>query len=189
MAAVASATLWLVRHAPVLAPAGLCYGASDLPADADATRAAAESLASQLPQAMAVRTSPLERCLQLARELQDQLPDLNLQVDERLQELNFGAWEGRLWSAIGRAEFDRWLGDFADVPPSAGGETVRAMMTRVGQAWDDWQASGVDQLWITHAGVMRAASLLARGQRLPASAADWPALDLPFGGLMRLTAP
>ena len=30
--------LWLVRHAEVAAPPGLCYGASDLPADAAATR-------------------------------------------------------------------------------------------------------------------------------------------------------
>ena len=36
--------LWLVRHAPVLAPPGLCYGATDLPADADALIAAARDV-------------------------------------------------------------------------------------------------------------------------------------------------
>ena len=28
--------LWLIRHAPVLLPAGICYGASDVLADVDA---------------------------------------------------------------------------------------------------------------------------------------------------------
>ncbi len=43
-------------------------------------------------------------------------------------------------------------------------------MARVGAAWDDWRASGRDAVWVTHAGVMRAALLLSRGVRLPASA-------------------
>ena len=59
-------------------------------------------------------------------------------------------------------------------------------MARVGAAWDDWRASGADALWVTHAGVMRAALLLARGVRLTASAADWPADDLPFGEVLAL---
>ncbi|RYY91072.1 MAG: phosphoglycerate kinase, partial [Comamonadaceae bacterium] len=36
--------LWMARHAPVEAPAGLCYGRTDLPADAAATREAAAAL-------------------------------------------------------------------------------------------------------------------------------------------------
>ena len=100
--------------------------------------------------------------------------------------MDFGAWEGQPWGHIPRAAFDAWLADFADAPPGEGGETVRALMARVGAAWDDWRASGADALWVTHAGVMRAALLLARGVRLPASAADWPAGDLPFGEVLAL---
>ena len=100
--------------------------------------------------------------------------------------MDFGAWEGQPWGHIPRAAFDAWLADFADAPPGEGGETVRALMARVGAAWDDWRASGADALWVTHAGVMRAALLLARGVRLPASAADWPADDLPFGEVLAL---
>lgn len=182
------ATLWLVRHAPVLADGGLCYGASDLHADAAGTRAAAEALAAALPPGLAVAASPLQRCELLAQYLQALRPDLTMNTDARLRELDFGAWEGRRWADIPRAEFDRWLADFADVPPAAGGEPVRALMARVGAAWDDWRAGGTDALWITHAGVMRAALLLARGLRLPASAADWPADSLPFGELIALRA-
>ena len=37
--------LWLIRHAAVTLPDGLCYGTSDVPAQADATRVAAVAVA------------------------------------------------------------------------------------------------------------------------------------------------
>jgi len=185
----AMSTLWLARHAPVLGGEGLCYGASDLPADAVASRAAAEALAAQLPTGLAAYASPLLRCQQLAQGLRALRPDLRIQDDARLREMDFGAWEGLRWTDIPRAEFDHWLVDFADAPPAGNGETVRALMARVGQAWADWQASGRDALWVTHAGVIRAALLLSRGVRLPPGSADWPRDALPFGGLLVLRAP
>ena len=184
--AAASSRLWLVRHAAPLVAPGTCYGALDVPADAQATRAAAERLATALPPGARVAYSTLQRCELLALDLQALRPDLAFQTDARLAEMDFGAWEGQPWGHIPRAAFDAWLADFADAPPGEGGETVRALMARVGAAWDDWRASGADALWVTHAGVMRAALLLARGVRLPASAADWPADDLPFGEVLAL---
>ena len=181
-------TLWLVRHAPVLAADGLCYGATDLAVDAEANSAAAEALSTQLPAGLIAHSSPLKRCTQLAHGLQALRPDLHVERDARLREMDFGAWEGRRWTDIPRPEFDRWLADFADAAPAGNGETVRALMARVGQAWADWRASGRDALWITHAGVIRAALLLARGKLLPNSAADWPDDALPFGGLTLLRA-
>lgn len=184
----AAPTLWLLRHALVLAPAGLCYGRSDLPADAAATHAAAQAMAARLPRGMAVAASPLRRCELLAQSLHALRPDLAYETDVRLAEMDFGAWEGRAWADIPRAAFDRWLANFAYAPPGEGGETVAALMARVAAAWDDWRATGTDALWITHAGVMRAALLLSRGVRLPASAADWPSDALAFGEVMRLRA-
>ena len=181
-------TLWLARHAPVLAGPGLCYGVTDLRADAAATQAAAQALAARLPQGLAAWTSPLQRCEQLAQALQALRPDLTIKPDARLREMDFGTWECQPWDDIPRAAFDHWLADFADVPPGGSGETVRAMMARVGAAWDDWRASGADALWVTHAGVARAAMLLSRGVRLPASAADWPRDPLPLGGVITLHA-
>ena len=188
MAVMRQATLWLARHAPVLAEGGLCYGATDLRADDIETRAAAEALAARLPRGLNVLTSPLQRCERLALALQGLRPDLVLQTDARLREMDFGSWEGRRWADIPRADFDRWLAGFADTPPAAGAETVRALMERVGAAWDDWRASGADALWVTHAGVMRAALLLSRGVRVPGSAAGWPADALPFGGRIGIEA-
>lgn len=180
--------LWLVRHAEVAAAAGLCYGASDLPADAAATRAAAQALAGRLPQGLPVRVSPLRRCTLLARSVQALRPDLVPEPDARLREFDFGAWEQRRWADIGRAEFDAWMADFAHARPG-GGESVTELMARVAAAWDDWRAGGRDAAWVTHAGVIRAARLLAGGRRQVRAAADWPAEGLAFGALLALDAP
>lgn len=174
-----------MRHAEVAAAPGLCYGASDLPADAAATRAAARALAARLPQGLALRVSPLRRCVLLARTLQALRPDLVPEPDARLREFDFGAWEQRRWADIGRAEFDAWMADFARARPG-GGENVAELMARVAAAWDDWRASGRDAVWVTHAGVIRAARLLAGGRRQVAAAPDWPTEGLEFGAVLTL---
>jgi len=52
-------TLWIARHAlPLVAP-GVCYGALDVPAQEEATQAAARGLATALPVGLVVRVSPL----------------------------------------------------------------------------------------------------------------------------------
>nr|WP_293193082.1 histidine phosphatase family protein [Ottowia sp.] len=68
------------------------------------------------------------------------------------------------------------------------GETVDELMARVGAAWDDWRAGGRDAVWVTHAGVIRAAALLARGARRIERAGDWPAEPLAFGAAVVLEA-
>lgn len=172
----------------MLAEKGRCYGVSDWPAEAAATSDAAEKLALKLPLGLRVLVSPLQRCQQLAGMLQPLRPDLIFQNDTRLVELSFGAWEGCPWSAIERAEFDQWLADFAHGAPGGHGESVASLMARVGHTWNEWRASGTDAVWITHAGVMRAALLLSKGVHLPNAASDWPAEDLPFGEVLKLRA-
>ena len=44
-----------------------------------------------------------------------------------------------------------------------------------------------DQVWITHAGVARAAILLGQGVRLPKNAAQWPTQAPAFGGWIKLS--
>ena len=181
-------TLWLARHAEVLCPPGLCYGSTDWPADAAATARAAAVLARELPAGTSVAVSPLARCQQLAEALHPLRPELARGTDARLREMHFGAWEGRPWRDIARPEFDAWMADFAHARPGGDGETVAELMARVAAAWDQAQASTQPVAWITHAGVMRAARLLARGARQPARAADWPADALPMGGVWVLGA-
>jgi len=175
-------TLWLQRHAPVVAQPGLCYGATDLEAHADATQAAARRIAPLLPADVQLCSSPLRRCAALAEAIATLRPDLSVRRDARLAEMDFGAWEGRPWADIPREDFDAWTADFVDLRAGTRGESVRAFMSRVAEAHDEWLAQPRDTLWVTHAGVLRAVSLLRRGIRCPAAAADWPSGELPFGG-------
>ena len=173
--------LWLARHAQPLVASGVCYGAMDLAADAQATRQAACALASILPSGVAVLCSPLRRCEQLAQGLCELRADLSCQTDARLVEMNFGCWEGQRWDAIPQAAYDSWTADFG--PHRFGArESVNELMQRVACVWDETQRAGMDAIWITHAGVIRAATLIAQGVRQLEQAAQWP-LDAPvFGG-------
>lgn len=165
--------LWLVRHAqPLIAP-GICYGRLDMAADAAATAECARRLAFELPAGIEVAASPLQRCDQLALALQALRPDLAYQTDARLQEMDFGRWEGRAWQAIDPAELQAWTDDFAGYAAGRTGESVSAFMTRIGAAFDALEPPQ-DTLWITHAGVIRAVELLAQGRRRIEYASQWP---------------
>jgi alpha-ribazole phosphatase len=172
--------IWLVRHAQPLVAPGVCYGAMDVPADAQATVNAAQALAKALPAQIHIISSPLQRCEQLAQVLRGLRPDLTHKTDARLAEMDFGQWEGQRWDAIARAELDAWAANFATWR-CGGAETVTAVMHRVGAAWDDTRALGQPAAWITHAGVIRAAKLIAHGQRHIAHAAQWPLAAPGFG--------
>lgn len=187
--------LWLVRHAQPLVDAGVCYGVTDIPADTQATATQARQLAELLPSGARVFSSPLQRCESLALALCDLRPDLAHRCDVRLREMNFGRWEGRRWSEIGKDEFDIWMGDFAE-HCVGGGESAQALMNRVAAALKSTRecvAASVnvtsgDAVWITHAGVIRAASLLAKGLTHLGSPREWPS-GAPGYGQWHVLAP
>ncbi|WP_137896729.1 histidine phosphatase family protein [Ramlibacter sp. 2FC] len=179
-------TLWLIRHARPLVAPGVCYGALDVPAEPQDTRRAAERLAGALPPGLALRCSPRQRCQQLAGALTALRPDLACTTDPRLAEMDFGAWEGQRWEALGAAALAAWSADFAQHRPG-GGESVQTFMRRVGAAWDEARAARLEGQalgWITHAGVIRAAGLLASGIACPERADQWPP-DAPGYGQWR----
>lgn len=173
--------LWLVRHAPVLLPAGICYGASDVLADDAASLQAARQAAEQLPLGLPVRVSGLLRAQQLANHLAALRPDLPTAiVDARLNEMNFGCWEMQPWDAIPQTAFDAWLADF-DHHCFGGTESTHVVLQRVGKA-----LSGVqnDELWITHAGVIRAVQWIVEHGLAPVQKAEnWPKTVVEPGGL------
>ncbi len=178
--------LWLVRHARPLIDSGVCYGALDVPADDAATRRCAAQLAASLPMSglpngsrqISLSTSPLQRCELLTHYLCGLRPDLKPISDANLAEMNFGIWEGQRWDAIGEANVARWTGQFATHRPG-GGESVQEFMRRVEAALSRLQ--GDNAVWITHAGVIRAATLIAGGMRILASADQWPVNGPDYG--------
>ena len=173
--------LWLVRHAQPLIAAGVCYGATDVVADAQSTLSAAQALALILPKGACVKSSPLQRCEQLTQSLQRLRPDMAYQTDERLVEMNFGGWEGQRWDVIPVAAYAQWTADFGD-HRFGGLESSNMVLERVASAWDQAQRAGVDAVWVTHAGVIRAATLIARGVRQIHQASQWPEDAPAFGG-------
>ena len=168
--------LWLLRHARVTLEPGLCYGASDVPADAALTQAAVETAASMLPQGLSVWVSGLGRAQQLARALQALRPDLRPAItDVRLNEMDFGHWELRRWDAVPRDAFDTWMADFAH-HRFGGAESTQRLIDRVADALQSLRDSGAPEaVWITHAGVIRAARFVAAHGNGPISdVAQWP---------------
>lgn len=181
-------TLWLVRHAQPQIQEGLCYGQLDIPADPLATQHAAQAIAPLLPVGAKLYCSGLQRAqqlaqaiqLQLARAIHDQHEALLPNIDTRLNEINFGIWEGIAWDEIPKAAFDQWTQDF-DQHRFGGAECLRDLLIRVHQALLELTTTE-DAIWVTHAGVIRAVNYLQQyGLQPIATAATWPTGAPAFG--------
>jgi alpha-ribazole phosphatase len=181
-------TLWLVRHAQPQIQEGLCYGQLDIPADPLATQHAAQAIAALLPVGATLYCSGLQRAQQLAQAIQQQLTRthhderdaLLPNTDVRLNEMNFGIWEGVAWNEIPKAAFDQWTQDF-DQHRFGGAECLRDLLIRVHQALLELTTTE-DAIWVTHAGVIRAVNYLQQyGLQPIAAAATWPAEAPAFG--------
>jgi len=178
--------LWIVRHARPLIAAGICYGVLDVQSDSVATDQAARELADTLPTGAVLRVSPLTRCQQLARALCALRADLQARTDPRLREMDFGCWEGVAWDAIPQAALQAWTDDFGN-HRFGGAESSNEVLMRVARVWDEDHADH-DAVWITHAGVARAARLLADGVRVLTRADQWP-LEAPgYGQWLEIAA-
>jgi len=102
--------------------------------------------------------SPLVRCRAFAEELarRHQLP---LVVDERLQELGYGSWEGRSHADVQANDPELrkrlWLDPVVFMPPGA--ETLEAARARMTAAWEAIieRHPGEHVLVVCHAGTIR----------------------------------
>ena len=133
--------------------AGRCYGRTDLlladPQDG-------EALAAQLrPLGGAVWSSPAARCRVVAGLVGPH------QVDGRLAELDFGAWEGMHWDDVPLDALDRWAADpVAFAPP--GGESGGALIARIRQFCAGLPEG--DHVVISHGGPLKVLAALLRGE-------------------------
>jgi alpha-ribazole phosphatase len=176
--------LILIRHPRPLVADGICYGGSDLDVAADeVARVHAALRAAGLPGDVPVHSSPLLRCMRLARLL-TAAPIL----DPDLAEMRFGRWERRSWNDIPRAEVDAWAADLLRYRPG-GGETVLEVAQRVARALARIRASGAERtIVVCHAGTIRLLAALAR--QLPLEEAALAAAAAPhaigYGDVLRL---
>jgi alpha-ribazole phosphatase len=122
--------LYLIRHTKVDVPSGTCYGQTDVPV-----------LPSFPEEVKGVKTklegiefshcfsSPLARCRLLAEAI---VPgSISVQYDDRLKELHFGEWEGKLWCHFDQTvDAKKWFGNYWETP-SPGGESYLRLVERV----------------------------------------------------------
>lgn len=157
--------VYLIRHPKPDIDAGICYGRSDIGIAEDPV-ACAEALSPLLPVDAPLYTSPLRRCLNLACAL-SAAPI----VDDRLLEMDFGAWEMRRWDDIPRAGIDAWAADPVGFAPP-GGESPAALRARVASLLSDLPDAAVV---VAHGGVLRACVAELTGM------AGWHALSFDYG--------
>ncbi len=167
----------LLRHTRPAVAEGTCYGRTDLDLPADFPDHAAAAIAA-LPPVSRIVSSPLSRCLRLAEAVAS-ARGLDLSVDPRLAEMDFGAWEGLPWSAIPRDEVDAWAADFHGARPH-GGESVADLAARVRAALAGTTPRRPPVLWVAHSGVARAAAALT------GAAQGWDTA-IAFGGVLDLS--
>lgn len=156
---------WLVRHPRPEVAKGLCYGRLDVPAQPEDMERAAQTLARRLPEGLVLRSSPRQRCLALALRLHALRPDLVLQPPEAwLAEMDMGDWEGRPWAELPEAELTAWTEDFGHYRAGGTGESVGAFLARIEAGLRAERTQTDAQVWITHAGVIRAIHWLLEGR-------------------------
>ncbi|MDR1887910.1 MAG: alpha-ribazole phosphatase family protein [Zoogloeaceae bacterium] len=175
------AEIFLVRHPPIAGGEGRCYGVLDLPLALPAANSVA-SIRAHLPPRFQVWSSPLRRCLDLAKALAD--AD-EVRPHPGLREMNFGDWEGLNWADIPRAELESWAANITGYRPP-GGESAEEMQARALVALREIRASPspLPRVCVTHAGVIRA--LVAAQQGLPP--ARWLDIRPAYGEVLRLAS-
>lgn len=162
--------LWVWRHSRPEGAAGRCIGAAtDLPVCARRAKRLARRIQQvarrqRLPHR--VVTSPLRRCADVGRWLKRW--GWQHTQDPGLLELDFGAWDGRSWAGIDKAEIDAWVADFAAYAPG-GGEPLTGLMARVAGFQTDAPFA------VSHGGWMLARRWLDKHEAELPVAAVWPA--------------
>lgn len=105
-----------------------------------------------------VISSPLVRCAGFARALSQDC-SIPLRLDDRLQEMDFGAWEGRTAAELMQTDAEA-LTRFWDNPARhspTDGESLAVFGARVLSAWQAMVADATDdhRLCVAHGGVIR----------------------------------
>jgi alpha-ribazole phosphatase len=155
--------IYLIRHTKTDTINGLCYGQSNV-ALADTFAHEAKTIHEKLPDLSAhclIYSSPLSRCVRLAESFQRQIT-----LDDRLQEVNFGDWEGSRFDELDQQALAYWTENFVTHSPP-NGESFTELCSRVSDFWGEIIAAAPSEqiLLITHAGVIRA--VLANVLQLP----------------------
>lgn len=147
--------LRLIRHAPALNGGRLC-GRTDVDADCS-DLALFDRVRRRIGTPARLVVSPAVRCRQTAGALWRDRPH---DLDQRLWEQDFGAWEGTPYADL--PDLGPLAGDALAAHRPPGGESFVDVCQRIGPAVQEMVAAG-DVTVVAHAGTVRAALALAVG--------------------------
>ncbi|MEU5975370.1 histidine phosphatase family protein [Streptomyces sp. NPDC047315] len=135
------ATLILVRHGRSTANTAAVLAGRTPGVHLDERGAAqAAGLAGRLagvPLALAV-SSPLERCRETLQPLLDARPGLDLRIDERIGECDYGDWSGRKLAELAGEPLMEVVQHHPSAAAFPGGESLRGMQQRAVEAVREW---------------------------------------------------
>lgn len=155
--------LIVVRHGRTEANAsGLLLGRLDVDLD-DVGRAQAAALATAVGPVDRILSSPLARTRATAAAWGAAFGGHPVEVDERLIELDYGAFDGCPITDVPVETWDQWRGDLDFTPP--GGESLAAMGRRVRSCCDELADAGRDGkvVLVTHVSPIKAIVAWALG--------------------------
>jgi broad specificity phosphatase PhoE len=160
--------VWLVRHASTDWSGERWCGLTDLSlsrAGVAEARSLASRLAAELPAEVALVSCPARRAREtaepIARALGLRADDdgaIGVDLDDGLQEVDFGRAEGRTWADIERRlpNLAAELAAGASEVDWPDGETAEAVRQRVGAAWQRLAGRDRPVVAVCHGGVIRA---------------------------------
>ncbi|CAD0005069.1 MULTISPECIES: alpha-ribazole phosphatase [Flavobacterium] len=157
--------IYLVRHTETTCEKGICYGQSDVDL-AEPFESVFENILSQLPSKAIIFSSPLKRCVILAKYIQKNINTISYQEDNRLKEMHFGDWEMKTWNEIPPEQLNPWMENFVNIRAS-NGESFVELHERTGDFLSEIKSkkSHLPIIIVTHAGIIR--SFLCYHSSLP----------------------
>ena len=141
------------RHPRPRIQGRVCYGRTDVPLAEPPEQGAAALIAAAGEPIERIVSSPSSRAFLVARAVAART-GAPIHTDDRLMEMDFGAWEGRPWAGLPRAEIDAWAADPLRYHPG-GGESVADVLARLRRAWPGLASAADTTLILTHAGPIR----------------------------------
>lgn len=174
--------IYLVRHTETTCEKGICYGQSNVDL-AEPYESVFENILLHLPAEAIIYSSPLKRCVTLAKYIQNNIKTISYEEDKRLMEMDFGDWEMKAWNSISPDQLNPWMEDFVNIKIS-NGESFVDLHKRVGIFLSEQKSKSTDipLIIVAHAGVIR--SVLCYHFSLPLKDAFQNKVD--FGEVIKI---